>query len=126
MNKRKNPESEITNNKLKEIKNANEDQQKSAWVEENQTAIRQTIINTKVPLHGNLRVEVEYEEVVRVLGVDVNSMSFWLKDNYKAKLLKYILEKYGVDIAGLQEVCINWSNFKSSQTLASILRVKVK
>ena len=53
-------------------------------------------------------------------------MSFWLKDNYKAEWLKFIIEKYGVDVAGLQEVFINWSEFKAPQTIASILRVKVK
>ena len=68
---------------------------------------------------------VKNEEAIRVLGVNINSMSFWLKDNYKAKWLEFIFKKYGVDITGLQEVCINWSDFNLSQTLASILRAKV-
>ena len=29
-----------------------------------------------------------------------------------------------MDIVGLQELCINWSKLKVSQTIASILRVK--
>ena len=53
-------------------------------------------------------------------------MSFWLKDKYKAERLKFIFEKYGVDIAGLQGVCINWSEFKASQKIASIVRVKTE
>ena len=32
MNKRRNPESEITNKELEEIENVAEDQQKAAWV----------------------------------------------------------------------------------------------
>ena len=66
------------------------------------------------------------EETIRVLDVNINIMSFWLKDNYKAEWLRFIFKKYVVNIAGLQEVCINWGNFKSSQTLASILRAKAE
>ena len=63
---------------------------------------------------------------MRVLGININSMSFWSKDNYKAERLKFISKKYVVDIAGLQEVYMNWSDFKSSQTLASNPRFKEK
>ena len=80
----------------------------------------------KVPLYGNLRVELKNEDAIRVLGININSMSFWPKDNYKAEWLKFTFEKYGVNIAGLQDVCINWSNFNLSQTLASILRAKAE
>ena len=48
-------------------------------------------------MHGNLRVEVKDDKAIRVLGVNINIMSFWLKDNYKAERLKPIFEKYGVD-----------------------------
>ena len=77
-------------------------------------------------MHGNLRVEVKDDEAIRVLGVNINIISFWLKDNYKVERLKFIFKKYGVDIAGLQEVCIKWIEFKASQTIASILRVKLE
>ena len=53
-------------------------------------------------------------------------MLFWLKDNYKAERLKFIFGKYGVDVTGLQEVCINWSKFKASQIIVSILGVKTE
>ena len=75
-------------------------------------------------MHGNLRVETKDDKAIRVLGVNISSISFWLKDNYKAEQMKFIFKKYGVDIAG--QVCTNWSNFKSSQTLASILRAKAE
>ena len=72
-----------------------------------QEKIRQTVANTKVPVYKNLRVEVKDHEVIRVLGVNIKSVSFWLKNNYKVEWLKFILEKYRIDITGLQEVCIN-------------------
>ena len=126
MNRRKTPESEITNKELEEITNASEDQQTAAKGERKKIVYQTTVANTKVPIHGNLRVEDKDDEALRVLGVNINSMSFWLRDNYKADRLKFIFEKYGIDAAGLQEVCINWSEFKASQTLATILRSKTE
>ena len=70
--------------------------------------------------------EQKDEEASRVLGMNINSMSFWLKDNYKVKSLKYIFETYGVNTAGLHEVCINWSDFKLSQMLVLLLRTKAE
>jgi len=126
MDRRRNPESEITSKELKEIENAAKDNQKAARAKKSKEKFRQTIANTKVPVHENLRVETKDDKAIRVLGVNINIMSFWLKYNYKAKRLKFIFEKYGVDIAGLQEVYINWSKFKASQIIASILRVKTE
>ena len=45
-----------------------------------------------------------------------------LQRNHKAELLKLLLKRYNVECLGLQETCINWSKFKASQTVASILR----
>ena len=56
------------------------------------------------------------------MSQNVNSMSYWLRDNYKAERLKFLLKKYNIDTAGLQEVCINWAALKPSQTMASLLR----
>ena len=58
------------------MKNVTKDQQKAAREEKRQEKSRQTVENAKVPLYGNLRVEVKDEEVIRVLGVNMNSMSF--------------------------------------------------
>ena len=46
----------------------------------------------------------------------------WKKDNHKANRLKSVLCSYHLDAVGLQEVCINWANYKPSYTLASILK----
>ena len=121
MARRRNPESEITNKELKEIENAAEDNQKAAREYKKAEKIRQTVSNTRVLVHVTLRVEGKDDEALRFLGVNINSMSFWQRDNYKADRLKFIFEKYGVDTAGLQEVYINWSGLKASQTIASIL-----
>ena len=52
-----------------------------------------------------------------------STASFWLQNNFNAERLKDLFEQYGINTMGLQEVCINWSKFKSSaQTLASLLR----
>ena len=126
MARRRNPESEITNKELEEMENAAEDNQKAARKYKEAEKIRQTLSNTRVPVHGNLRVEEKDNEALRFLGVNINSMSFWQRDNYKTDRPKFIVEKYGVDEAGLQEVCINWSELKASQTITSILRVKLE
>ena len=79
--RRRNPESLTTNKELEEIENATKDNQKEARVGKTQKKIGQTVANTKVPLHGNFRVEVKDDDAIRVLGININSMSFWLKDN---------------------------------------------
>ena len=82
----------------------------------------QQVANTKVPMYGTLQVEKKHDDAIRLFSANMNSMSFWLRGNYKAERLKHVLQQYGVDSAGIQEVCINWSAFKSSQTMASLLR----
>ena len=77
-------------------------------------------------MHGNLRVEEKDEEAIRVLDLNINTLSFWKKDNYKAEWLKFILKIYGVDTAGLEEVCINWCGFKAPQTLVLLLQAKAE
>ena len=59
MERRRNPGSEITNKELEEIENAAEDNQKTARAKKSEEKTRQTVANTKVPVHGNLRVEVK-------------------------------------------------------------------
>ena len=107
MERRRNSESGITNKELEEVKNATKDNPKAAQVKKSEEKIRQTVANTKVPVHGNLRVEVKDDEVIRVPGIKINIMSFRLKDNSKAERLELIFKQYRVDIAGLQEIYIN-------------------
>ena len=62
---------------------------------------RQTIANTKVPIHGDLRVETKSDDVLRFFSHNINSMSYWLRGNYKAERLKYLFKQYGIDSIGL-------------------------
>ena len=77
MNKKRNPQTEITNKELEEIDNEGEDMNKTAKLKQQQAAFKQTVANTKVPVHGNLRVEEKDEEAIRVLGLNINSLLFW-------------------------------------------------
>ena len=56
----------------------------------------------------------------------MNIMSYWMNNNHKADRLKYVYDQYGINAAGLQEVCINWSALPTSKTIAQILRSKVE
>ena len=56
------------------------------------------------------------------MSENVNSMLFWLQDNYKVERLKFLLKKYNIDTAVFQEVYINWSALKPSQITSSLLR----
>ena len=85
-------------------------------------AYRQTVANTKVTSYGDLRVEAKSDDVVRFFSHNINSMTYWKKGNYKAERLKHLFKQYDVDSIGLQEVCINWSALKPSETLAALLR----
>ena len=76
MARRRNPESEITNKELEEIENAAKDIQKAARGYKKAEKIRQTVSNTRVPVHGTLRVEGKDNEALRFLGVNINSRSF--------------------------------------------------
>ena len=83
---------------------------------------KQTVANTKVPLHGDIRLEKKDPEVIRAFSHNINGMNFWLHKNFKAERLKHILKTYGIDVTAIQEVCINWGAFKDSQKIASLLR----
>ena len=83
---------------------------------------KRTVANTKVPLHGDIRLEKKDPEVIRAFSHNINGMNFWMHKNFKAERLKHILKTYGIDVAAIQEVCINWGAFKDSQSIASLLR----
>ena len=61
------------------------------------------------------------DDVSRFFSTNINSVSFWQHNNYKVDWLKFLLKQYNIDSIGLQEGCINWSAFKSSETLSSLL-----
>ena len=116
MNRRKQKDEDITAQDPEELEDIEgigdeADPTEATQLQEDYT---QRVSNTKVPLHGNLHVERKHDEAVRLCSLNINSLSFWLRNNYKAEHLKHVLQQYGVDSIGIQEVCINWSAFKSS------------
>ena len=76
MERRRNPDSEITNEELEEIENLAEDNHKATRAKKSEEKIRKAVANTKVTVHGNLRVEVKDHKAIRVLCVNINIMSF--------------------------------------------------
>ena len=62
------------------------------------------------------------DEDVTFMGVNINSLAYWSKENNKAACLRYVFQEYGVDSAGLQEVCVNWVKVTQSKSLANSLR----
>ena len=83
---------------------------------------RKSIDKEKVPIYGTLRVDKKPENAGRFFSTNVNGLSFWQQSNYKRERLEFIFDKYKIDTMGLQEVCVNWTNFKPSQSMASMLR----
>ena len=76
----------------------------------------------KAPIHGDLRVNKKEDYTFRFLLININGLRFWLHKNFKAEKLRFMLKSHRIDAMGLQETCINWAAFKSSKTLASLLR----
>ena len=75
----------------------------------------------KVKLHGTLRPRDPPSDSVQCMSLNPNGMRMWKHNNHKASRLKSVMCSYHLDAVGLQEVCINWANYKPSQTLASLL-----
>ena len=71
-----------------------------AKVEVEEEAYKHMVTNTKVPIHGTLLVDEKDGEAIRFLWLNVNSMSFWLKENYKADQIKFIFETCSIDTSG--------------------------
>ena len=81
-----------------------------------------TVRNTVVPIYGTLRVQNKDPDSIRVMSLNVNSLPVSGHNNPKVGRLKQVLKNYHIDVAGLQEHCINFAALPSSKTLASLLR----
>ena len=98
------------------------------WVKESHAAAKalekhqQDRKKKEVSLYGTLNPQESPGESVRCMSLNPNGMSMWRRKNHKADRLKSILDKYQLDAVNLQEVCINWARYKSSDTLAALLR----
>ena len=73
-------------------------------------------------LFGDLKPCKKADDIVRLMSININCLSMWKQYNDKAKRLRWVMYKYKVDSMGLQEVGVNWESFKTSNTLAFLLR----
>ena len=119
-------EEDISLGEYKEVVGEKEAQAQGQAEKEVEDEYKKSVGACKVPIFGNLRVGQKHEEALRFFSMNVNGLPSWKKNNFKAERLKYILHKYKIDGMGLQEVCINWSNFPNSFTVASLLRSNVE
>ena len=100
----------------------NSEEQGAEQVEAAKVKERRTVMNTKVPTHGTWRKNEGEDEDVTVIGVNINILAYWSKESNKEARLRYVFQEYGVDSAGLQEVCVNWARGPQSKSLANSLR----
>ena len=59
---------------------------------------------------------------MRLMSVNVNYLSMWKSFNDKAMKLRWTILNYQIDSMSIQEIGVNWYNFKTFNTLASLLR----
>ena len=59
---------------------------------------------------------------IRVMSVNINGMSMTKRGNCKADRLRQLMSQYQLDAVGIQEVHVNWGNYKTSNRLAALLR----
>ena len=70
---------------------------------------RRSVMSTKVPTYGDWTPEVKGDKELTFFRANINSLAYWSRYSNKADRLRYIFDKYGIDLAGLQEVCVNWA-----------------
>ena len=71
--------------RLEDIVNDGEHAKEAAKFEEQEKAYRKTLANKKILIYCTPRVNEKEEYALRVIGMNINSMSFWLRDNDKAE-----------------------------------------
>ena len=89
---------------------------------EAEQAYQNKIEQYKVPLYRDPKLGKKADNSVRLMFINVNYLSMWKRYNYKAKRLRWAMFNYKIESMGIQEVGVNWRNFKTSNTLASLLR----
>ena len=56
------------------------------------------------------------------MSVNPNGLSMTKRGNGKVDRLRQVMHRYQLDAVGIQEVHVNWDEYKSSNRLASLLR----
>ena len=97
------------------IKDTHEEEKETRKVNA-ETKERRPVMDSDVPVHDDLTF----------ISINVNNLAHWSRGSNKVERLKHIFEKYSIDAAGLQEVCMNWAQLPPSLTLAQIVCRTVK
>lgn len=112
MESRNRPNEEFNYGEFEEYMATEADREDIKEAEKEKEEYKEEIEGYKVPLYGTLSPIVKADDSVRFMSINVNCLSMWKRFNYKAERLKWLLRNYQVDSMGLQEVCINWHNFR--------------
>ena len=75
----------------------------------------------KVPIHGNLKMHGKASDSICVMSININGISMTKRGNCKADRLRQLISQYQLDAVGIQEVCVNWGKYKTSNRLAALL-----
>ena len=61
-------------------------------------------------------------DIIRLMSININGTSMTKPRNSKADRLRQLISQYQLDAVGIQEVCVNWGEYKFSNRLAALLR----
>ena len=126
MSKRENKMEETTEHEVESIMKDMVCEQTRSIARQAELDYDDTIVESEVPLYGTLDPTEKPLEVVRLMSLNINGIQMNKSANPKAERLKHIISKYGIDVLGMQETCVNWSKYKSSLTIASLLRARTE
>ena len=76
--------------------------------------LKKTVGNTKVKTYGNLTVDQKGCDSIRIMSLNVNSLSLWRANNPKVDRIKHVARTHGIDVLGLQETNTNFAILKHS------------
>ena len=83
---------------------------------------RKKLEKEKVPIYGTLRTNVKDDDIIRAMSININGLPMNKRFNHKADRLREVISRYHLDVVGIQEVKVNWDEFKASNTLGALLR----
>ena len=122
MERRSNKNEEVLEQEVDELVKEKDNSAVAARATIQEAAFSREIAKRKVPIYGTLDPRQKPEETVRVMSLNINGLNMSKSANPKADRLRQLIPKYKIDVLGMQETCVNWSEFKPSNTVASLLR----
>ena len=116
------PEEETNKEEMDELLKDMHNKEKVVREERDETKKRQLVTTIDVPTHENWKQHTKEEDNTMFLNTNINRLAHWSRDSNKAERLKHIFEKYKINSAGLQEVCMTWVQLYPSTTLFRTLQ----